>query len=79
MRSRVPAMPGGHPVRQVNTSGSVLVCHEAGRDIGPGEELDHPTLITGCEPASEARTDSAAKPAKSKAAAGAGAVEGSAP
>jgi hypothetical protein len=69
-------------MRQKNTSGSVLVCHEAGRDIGPGEELDHPTLITGCEPAgADAKTDDDAKrPAsKSKAAAVPGAVEGSTP
>jgi hypothetical protein len=75
-------MPGGRLVRQVNTSGSVLVCHEAGRDIGPGEELDHPTLITGCEPAGAAKKEAAEKPAapsKSKAAATAGAVEGSTP
>ena len=69
-------------MRQVNTSGSVLACHEAGRDIGPNEELDHPTLITGCEPVpAGATTEITAKPAasKSKAAASAGAVEGSTP
>jgi hypothetical protein len=70
-------------MRQKNTSGSVLVCPEAGRDIGPGEELDHPTLITGCEPVTaKAKTEGDAKPApasKSKAAAAPGAVEGSAP
>jgi len=70
-------------VRQVNTSGSVLACPDAGRDIGPGEEIDHPTLITGCEPAAaKSKTGDTAKPAapsKSKAAAAVGAVEGSAP
>lgn len=31
-----------------NDSGSPLQCFELGRDIGPGEELEHGSYITGC-------------------------------
>jgi hypothetical protein len=38
-------------VRQKNTSGYTLRSADYGGEIGPGEEIDHPDLITGCEPA----------------------------
>jgi hypothetical protein len=36
-------------VRQKNTSGYTLRSADYGGEIGPGEEISHPDLITGCE------------------------------
>jgi hypothetical protein len=44
-------------VRQVNTSGYTLRSADYGGEIGPGEEIDHPVLITGCESPEPPETD----------------------
>lgn len=36
-------------MRQVNRSGYTLRSPDYGGEIVPGEEVDHPKLITGCE------------------------------
>jgi hypothetical protein len=51
-------------VRQINTSGYTLAVPDLGQDVAPGEEVDHPELITGFEAVEDPPAKAKKTPAK---------------